>query len=90
MPGRALLLTHDPLLSRLVQGITREVAIALHSCETVDAARKTIADSTFDAVVVDCDDVQGGAAFLRYIRLAWTTRNAAVSTAHTARSRPII
>jgi DNA-binding response OmpR family regulator len=55
-----------------------EMAIALQSCETVDAARKTVSGSTFDAVLVDCDDVQDGAAFLRYIRLAWTTRNAAV------------
>jgi DNA-binding response OmpR family regulator len=78
MPGRALLLTHDLFLSSVVQEIMLEMAIALHSCETVDAARKSIAGSTFDAVLVDCDDVQDGAAFLRYIRLAWTTRNAAV------------
>ena len=78
MPGRALLLTHDAFLSSEVQEIMLEMAIALQSCETVDAARKTISSSTFDAVLVDCDDVQGGAAFLRYIRLAWTTRNAAV------------
>jgi hypothetical protein len=78
MPGRALLLTHDARLSSLVQEITREVAIALQSCETVDIARKTIAGSTFDAVLVDCDDVQGGTAFLRDVRHAWTTKNAAV------------
>jgi DNA-binding response OmpR family regulator len=78
MPGRALLLTHDAHLSSVVQEITREVAIALQSCETVDSARKTIAGSTFDAVMVDCDDVQGGTAFLRDVRRAWTTKNAAV------------
>jgi DNA-binding response OmpR family regulator len=78
MPGRALLLTHDARLSRLVQEMTQEVAIALQSCETVDSAKKAIAGSTFDAVVVDCDDVQGGAAFLRDLRRAWTTKNAAV------------
>ena len=78
MPGRALLLTHDAHLSSLVQEITLELAIALQSCETVESARKTIAGSTFDAVIIDCDDVQGGTTFLRYVRLAWTTRNAAV------------
>jgi DNA-binding response OmpR family regulator len=78
MPGRALLLTHDARLSTVVQEITREVAIALQSCETVESAKTTIAGSTFDAVLVDCDDVQGGTAFLRDVRRAWTTRNAAV------------
>ena len=28
--------------------------------------------------MVDCDDVQGGAAFLRDVRRSWTTKNAAV------------
>ena len=78
MPGRALLLTHDAQLSSVVQEITREVAIALQPCETVDGAKRAIAGSTFDAVMVDCDDVQGGAAFLRDVRRAWTTTNAAV------------
>ena len=78
MPGRALLLTHDAQLSTVVQEITREVAIALQPCETVDSAKRAIAGSTFDAVMVDCDDVQGGTAFLRDVRRAWTTRNAAV------------
>jgi DNA-binding response OmpR family regulator len=78
MPGRALLLTHDAHLSRVVEEATREVAIALQPCETVDSTRSTIAGSTFDAIMVDCDDVQGGAAFLRDVRRAWTTRNAAV------------
>ena len=73
-----MLLTHDAHLSSVVQEITREVAIALQSCETVDCAKRTIAGSTFDAVVVDCDDVQGGTAFLRDVRRAWTTKNAAV------------
>jgi DNA-binding response OmpR family regulator len=78
MPGRALLLTHDARLSSVVQQITREVAIALQSCETVASAKRTIAASTFDAVMVDCDDVQGGTAFLRDVRRSWTTKNAAV------------
>jgi DNA-binding response OmpR family regulator len=78
MPGRALLLTHDAHLSSVVQEVSREVAIALQPCETVASAKRTIAGSTFDAVLVDCDDVQGGAAFLRDVRRAWTTRNAAL------------
>ena len=53
MPGRALLLTHDAQLSSVVQEITREVGFALQRCETVDSAKRALAGSTFDAVMVD-------------------------------------
>ncbi len=78
MPGRALLLTADKYLEEVVRGIGREVAMQVACYVTMETAAQACAQSTFDLVVVDCDDVHNGSSFLRHLRRGWSTRNAAV------------
>jgi DNA-binding response OmpR family regulator len=78
MPGRALLVTRDTYLAGLVQKVARELALQVQSHDTIGAAADALSRSSFDAVLVDCDDLAGGGQFLRQVRSSWTAKNAAI------------
>jgi CheY-like chemotaxis protein len=78
MASRALLLTNDPEVKSALEQISRELGLAVVTCDTAEKALQLVQRSGFGAAVVDCDDVHGGAEFLREIRRSWTTKNCAV------------
>jgi DNA-binding response OmpR family regulator len=73
-----LLLTNDAHVKSALQQISRELGLVVETCDTIEQASQAVRRTSFDAAVVDCDDLHGGAAFLREIRRSWTTKNCSV------------
>jgi len=65
---KALLLTRDQEVLRVIRRVLETVTIDLETVTSTDAARQTIGRRKFDAVLVDCDDVQSGCDVIRELR----------------------
>lgn len=65
---KALLLTRDQEILRVIRRVLDTVTIDLETVTSTDAARQIIARRKFDAVMVDCDDVQSGCDVIRELR----------------------
>src|SRR5436305_8280922 len=65
---KALLLTRDQEVLRIIRRALETVTIELETVTSTDAARQTIGRRKFDAVLVDCDDVQSGCEVVREMR----------------------
>ena len=65
---KALLLTRDQEVLRVIRRVLETVAIDLETSTSTEAARQTLARRKFDAVLVDCDDVQSGCDVIRELR----------------------
>ena len=65
---KALLLTRDEEILRVIRRVLDTVAIDLETVTSTDAARQTLGRRKFDAVLVDCDDVQSGCDVVRELR----------------------
>ena len=65
---KALLLTRDQEILRVIRRVLDTVDIDLETVTSTDAARTTLAGQKFDAVLVDCDDVQSGCDVIRELR----------------------
>jgi DNA-binding response OmpR family regulator len=65
---KALLLTRDQEVLRIIRRALETVTIELETVTSTDAARQTIGRRKFDAVLVDCDDVQSGCEVIKEMR----------------------
>ena len=65
---KALLLTRDQEVLRVIRRVLETVIIDLETSTSTDAARQTLSRRKFDAVLVDCDDVQSGCEVVRELR----------------------
>ena len=65
---KALLLTRDQEVLRVIRRVLDTVTIDLETATSTDAARQTLNRSKFDAVLVDCDDVESGCDVIRELR----------------------
>lgn len=65
---KALLLTRDHEVLRVIRRVLETVTIDLETVTSTDAARQILVRHKFDAVMVDCDDVQSGCDVIRELR----------------------
>ncbi len=65
---KALLLTRDQDVLRVIRRVLETVSIEMETVTSTDAARQTIDRRKFDAILIDCDDVQSGCDLIRELR----------------------
>ena len=65
---KALLLTRDQEVLRVIRRVLETVSIDLETVTSTDAARQTVDRRKFDAILIDCDDVQSGCDLMRELR----------------------
>jgi DNA-binding response OmpR family regulator len=65
---KALLLTRDQEVLRVLRRVLETGAIELETVTSTDAARQVIDRRKFDAILIDCDDVQSGCDIVRELR----------------------
>lgn len=65
---KALLLTRDQEVLRVIRRVLETVSIDLETVTSTDAARQTVERRKFDAILIDCDDVQSGCDLIRELR----------------------
>lgn len=65
---KALLLTRDQEVLRVIRRVLEMVAIDLETVTSTDAARQKLERQKFDAVLIDVDDVQSGCDVIRELR----------------------
>lgn len=68
MTLESLLLSQDPELVRVVRPTLEKLSIDLEVCQDARAGSDILISSKFDAVIVDCDDLNGGLALLQGLR----------------------
>ncbi len=64
---QSLLLTHDTEVTRVLRPALEKLSIELEICMETEAEKRLSADR-FDAVIVDCDDLQSGLQVLHGLR----------------------
>jgi len=68
MTLESLLLSQDPELLRVVRPTLETLSIDVEVCQDARAGSDILISSKFDAVIVDCDDLNGGLALLQGLR----------------------
>lgn len=68
MTLESLLLSRDIEVVRVVRPTLERLSIQVEVCHEAKQAREILDAEKFDAVIVDCDDIQGGIEFLRGVR----------------------
>src|SRR6266700_1198376 len=68
MALQALLLSRDPEVHRTIRRVLDAANIDLDLCNSSDQARHILTRRKYDAVLVDCDDIQDGSIVLRELR----------------------
>jgi CheY-like chemotaxis protein len=68
MTLESLLLSQDPELVRVVRPTLETLSIDVEVCQDARAGSDILISSKFDAVIVDCDDLNGGLALLQGLR----------------------
>jgi CheY-like chemotaxis protein len=72
----SLLVTRDPEVLRVLRSALDKLGIAAEVCTGSEAATEIISAKKFDAVIVDCDDLNGGLEVLQGIRKGATNKSA--------------
>jgi CheY-like chemotaxis protein len=65
---KALLLTRDQEVVRVLRGVIETVTAELETVTSTSQGRQTISQKSFDAVLIDVDDVQDGCCVIRELR----------------------
>lgn len=68
MTLESLLLSEDPDLVRVIRPTLEEMSIDVEVCHEARAGADILISDKFDAVIVDCDDLNGGLAVLQGLR----------------------
>jgi len=68
MALQSLLLSRDPEVHRTIRRVLDAANIDLDLCNTTDQARHILTRRKYDAVLVDCDDIQDAGLVLRELR----------------------
>jgi CheY-like chemotaxis protein len=64
----SLLLSRDPQVIRVVRPALEQLSVDVEICREIVAGNKILSSEKFDAVIVDCDDMQGGLEVLEGLR----------------------
>jgi CheY-like chemotaxis protein len=76
----SLLLSRDPEVLRIVRPALDKLGVSVEVCTGSEAGAEIVAAKKFDAIVIDCDDLNGGLDVLQNIRKG-ATNNSAVTFA---------
>ena len=74
MPLESLVVSRDPQVLGILQQAMEKFAIKVEICEGASSGAEILASEKFDAVVVDCDDLQGGLDMLDGMRKGQTNK----------------
>jgi CheY-like chemotaxis protein len=72
---QSLLLSHDTEVARVLRPALEKLSIEMEICREAEATNR-LAGDRFDAVIVDCDDLQSGLQVLHGIRQSPSNRRA--------------
>lgn len=75
MQLESLLLSRDTRVLRLLRPTLEKLAIDVEICQEARKATEILISEKFDAVIVDCDDMQGGREVLQGLRATPSNRN---------------
>jgi CheY-like chemotaxis protein len=75
MQLESLLLSRDAEVLRVVRPTLEKLAIDVEICQEARKATEILISEKFDAVIIDCDDVQGGLAVLQGLRTTPSNKN---------------
>src|SRR6201994_3729405 len=75
MTLESLLLSQDPELVRGIRPTLEKLSIDVAVCHDARAGSNILISDKFDAVIVDCDDLQGGLALLQGLRNTPSNKN---------------
>lgn len=75
MALESLLLSRDPQVIRILQPALEKLEIGVEICEGAGSGTEIIFSEKFDAVIVDCDDLQGGVNVLQDLRKSPSNRS---------------
>jgi len=71
----SLLLSQDPELVRVIRPTLEKLSIDVSVCQEARAGADILISDKFDAVIVDCDDLNGGLAVLQGLRNTPSNKN---------------
>jgi DNA-binding response OmpR family regulator len=75
MTLESLLLSQDPELVRVVRPTLEKLSIDVEICHEARAGADILISEKFDAVIVDCDDLNGGLGLLQGLRNTPSNKN---------------
>ncbi|HEY1264385.1 MAG TPA: response regulator [Terriglobales bacterium] len=71
----SLLLSRDPQVIRVLQPALEKLAIQVQVCQGAESGVEMLLSEKFDAVIVDCDDLEGGTRVLQDLRKSPSNRS---------------
>ena len=86
----SLLLSRDPNVIRVLQPALEKLSIEVEVCQGAQSGTEILWSEKFDAVIVDCDDLEGGVAVLQDLRRSPSNRSSiafAILNGHTTTHR---
>jgi DNA-binding response OmpR family regulator len=75
MTLESLLLSRDAEVVRVLRPTLEQLSIAVEICQEAKKASEILIAEKFDAVIVDCDDLQGGLEVLQCLRATPSNKN---------------
>ena len=75
MTLESLLLSRDSEVLRILRPTLEKLSIEVEVCQEAKKATEILISEKFDAVIVDCDDLQGGLEVLQGLRATPSNRN---------------
>ncbi len=75
MTLESLLLSQDAEVVRILRPTLEKLSIDVEVCQEAKKASEILISEKFDAVIVDCDDMQGGMEVLQGLRATPSNRN---------------
>jgi CheY-like chemotaxis protein len=71
----SLLLSRDPQVIRVLRPTLEKLSVELEVCRGARSGGEILSSEKFDAVIVDCDDLQGGLEVLEGLRKGTSNKN---------------
>ena len=90
MGMESLLVSRDPQVIRVLRPTLEKLSIDVEVCRGARSGAEILAAEKFDAVIVDCDDLQGGLDVLQELRKGLSNKNSvafAILNGHTTTQR---
>src|ERR1700737_2245903 len=75
MPLESLLLSRDTEVIRVLQPALEKLSIEVEVCRGISSGEEILRTEKFDAIIVDCDDLDGGLRVLEGLRKAASNKN---------------
>jgi len=70
-------MSRDPEVIRVLRPTLEKLAIEVEVCRGARSGNEIVSTEKFDAIIVDCDDLQGGVDVLRELRKSASNRSSA-------------